>query len=161
MKAFNRPIQTGFTLIEMLVTISVLGIIASIAAPSFQNQIAKRKMEDAFNQIETCFKQSRIEANITRNPVTVRFNTQTLNCATKGNIEFASPLSVVAVRGTPSIRFNANGTVDFVDFVGASSATLEETFQICYNDYAQGSIDLTINSRGRLSRNTGGRTCSA
>lgn len=156
MKAFNRPIQTGFTLIEMLVTISVLGIIASIAAPSFQNQIAKRKMEDAFNQIETCFKESRIEANITRNPVTVRFNAQTLNCATKGNIEFASPLSVVAFRGTPSIRFNANGTVDFV---GASSATLEETFQICYNDYAQGSIDLTINSRGRLSRNTGGRTC--
>lgn len=158
MKAFNRPIQTGFTLIEMLVTISVLGIIASIAAPSFQNQIAKRKMEDAFNQIETCFKESRIEANITRNPVTVRFNAQTLNCATKGNIEFASPLSVVAVRGTPSIQFNANGTVDFV---GTSSATLEETFQICYNDYAQGSIDLTINSRGRLSRNTGGRTCSA
>lgn len=158
MKAFNRPIQTGFTLIEMLVTISVLGIIASIAAPSFQNQIAKRKMEDAFNQIETCFKESRIEANITRNPVTVRFNAQTLNCATKGNIEFASPLSVVAFRGTPSIRFNANGTVDFV---GTSSATLEETFQICYNDYAQGSIDLTINSRGRLSRNTGGRTCSA
>lgn len=156
MKAFNRPIQTGFTLIEMLVTISVLGIIASIAAPSFQNQIAKRKMEDAFNQIETCFKESRIEANITRNPVTVRFNAQTLNCATKGNIEFASPLSVVAVIGTPNIRFNANGTVDFV---GASSATLEETFRICYNDYAQGSIDLTINSRGRLSRNTGGRTC--
>ncbi|OBX84459.1 prepilin-type N-terminal cleavage/methylation domain-containing protein [Moraxella nonliquefaciens] len=156
MKAFNRPIQTGFTLIELLVTISVLGIIASIAAPSFQNQIAKRKMEDAFSQIETCFKESRIEANITRSPVTVRFNTQTLNCATKGNIEFAPPLSVVAVRGTPSIRFNANGTVNFV---GASSATLEETFQICYNDYAQGSIDLTINSRGRLSRNTGGRTC--
>lgn len=158
MKAFNRPIQTGFTLIELLVTISVLGIIASIAAPSFQNQIAKRKMEDAFNQIEICFKESRIEANITRNPVTVRFDAQTLNCATKGNIEFASPLSVVAVRGTPTIRFNANGTVDFV---GTSSATLEETFQICYNDYAQGSIDLTINSRGRLSRNTGGRTCSA
>lgn len=158
MKAFNRPIQTGFTLIEMLVTISVLGIIASIAAPSFQNQIAKRKMEDAFNQIETCFKESRIEANITRNPVTVRFNAQTLNCATKGNIEFASPLSVVAVRGTPSIQFNANGTVDFV---GTSSATLEETFQICYNGYAQGSVDLTINSRGRLSRSTGGRTCSA
>lgn len=154
MKAFNRPIQTGFTLIEMLVTISVLGIIASIAAPSFQNQIAKRKMEDAFNQIETCFKQSRIEANITRNPVTVGFNAQTLNCATKGNIEFASPLSVVAVRGTPSIQFNANGTVD----LGAASV-LEETFQICYNDYAQGSVDLTINSRGRLSRNTGGRTC--
>ena len=156
MKAFNRPIQTGFTLIEMLVTISVLGIIASIAAPSFQNQIAKRKMEDAFNQIETCFKESRIEANITRSPVTVRFNAQTLNCATKGNIEFASPLSVVAVIGTPNIRFNANGTEDFV---GASSATLGETFRICYNDYAQGSIDLTINSRGRLSRNTGGRTC--
>lgn len=158
MKAFNRPIQTGFTLIELLVTISVLGIIASIAAPSFQNQIAKRKMEDAFNQIETCFKESRIEANITRRSVTVRFNTQTLNCATKGNIEFASPLSVVAVRDTTSIQFNANGTVDFV---GARSATLEETFQICYNDYAQGSIDLTINSRGRLSRSTGGRTCSA
>lgn len=156
MKAFNRPIQTGFTLIELLVTISVLGIIASIAAPSFQNQIAKRKMEDAFSQIETCFKESRIEANITRSPVTVRFNTQTLNCATKGNVELAAPLSVVAVRGTPNIQFNANGTVNFV---GASSATLEETFQICYNDYAQGSIDLTINSRGRLSRNTGGRTC--
>lgn len=157
MKAFNRPIQTGFTLIELLVTISVLGIIASIAAPSFQNQIAKRKMEDTFNQIETCFKESRIEANITRNPVIVRFNAQTLNCATKGNIEFASPLSVVAVRGTTSIQFNANGTVG----MGTTNTTTntEETFQICYNDYAQGSIDLTINSRGRLSRNTGGRTC--
>ncbi|QIC72503.1 prepilin-type N-terminal cleavage/methylation domain-containing protein [Acinetobacter indicus] len=37
--------QNGFTLIELMVTIAILGIIATMAAPSFTDMLQKRKLE--------------------------------------------------------------------------------------------------------------------
>lgn len=42
-----KPHSTGFTLIELLVAVAILGILASIALPSYQDYVRKSRRADA------------------------------------------------------------------------------------------------------------------
>jgi type IV pilus assembly protein PilE len=41
----------GFTLLELLITIAVIGILAGVAYPSFQNQLRKSRRAEAFTAL--------------------------------------------------------------------------------------------------------------
>jgi prepilin-type N-terminal cleavage/methylation domain-containing protein len=54
--------QQGFTLVETLIIVALVGILAAISAPSFLTWLNNRKVEDVFTQVEGAIREVQTEA---------------------------------------------------------------------------------------------------
>ncbi len=73
-----RMSSSGFTLIELMVTIAVLAIIVSIAAPNISTQLANQRVKSTASTLENALKEAKAESIIRRQNVMVTYSS-TLN----------------------------------------------------------------------------------
>lgn len=66
-----RVAHSGFTLIELMVTIAVLAIIVSIAAPSISTQLANQRVKSTASTLTNALKETKAESAIRRQPLTI------------------------------------------------------------------------------------------
>ena len=57
-----RKFNSGFTLIEMLATIIIIGIIAAIAAPNFLGLLNRNRVNEAARQVEGALREAQRQA---------------------------------------------------------------------------------------------------
>lgn len=60
--------QQGFTLIELMIVVAIIGILAAIAIPAYQNYIARAQVAEAFTLIDGA--KSDINSNLQDNTCT-------------------------------------------------------------------------------------------
>jgi len=115
--------SSGFTLIELMVTIAVLAIIVSIAAPSMNTQFANQRVKSTSATIANALKEAKVESIIRRQNITVLYDEtstpQTITLqADSVNISSydISDRSTITQTITPStvtsIVFKPNKTID-------------------------------------------------
>jgi prepilin-type N-terminal cleavage/methylation domain-containing protein len=63
--------RAGFTLIEIIITLLIMGVMAAVAAPAFLGEPKPREMEDAQGRLEALFRIARDSAVKIATPVTV------------------------------------------------------------------------------------------
>ena len=69
--------SSGFTLIELMVTIAVLAIIVGIAAPSISTQLANQRVKSTTATLANALKEAKVESILLRQNVTVVYNNST------------------------------------------------------------------------------------
>lgn len=99
-----QPVR-GFTLIELIVTIAVLAIIATLAAPSFSNIIHRQQLNSATESLVNMLEEAHTEAILKHTAISVSLsNNQSTNYVWKSpNKTFVDAPSV------DPITFNSSG----------------------------------------------------
>ncbi|MDD5033548.1 MAG: GspH/FimT family pseudopilin [Methylococcaceae bacterium] len=102
---------SGFTLIELMVTLSVAAIVLTLAVPSFESSIQKNRLATQSNQLITALNLARSEAIKRGVQVTVCKSANGSACTTSGGWEQGW---VVFVDNT-QVAGNVAGTIDGTD----------------------------------------------
>ncbi len=78
-------VHTGFTLIELMVTIAIFAIILSVAAPAFTNLIASNNVDNAARRLANMLAYARSEAVSRSDTVTLCASANQATCGTSAN----------------------------------------------------------------------------
>lgn len=130
MHAARRGRQSGFTLVEVMVTVILIAILASLAAPSFQSTVARFRVRTAAESLMSGLQLARSEALRRNQPVRFTLgaragNWSVITVTSATVVQEATggthaSLSVTPNAGQTSVVFLANGLTD------TSAARLEQ-----------------------------------
>ncbi len=171
--------EQGFTLIELMTTIAILAIIATIAAPSFSDLVAKQKINAATRELMVAVNQAKSQAASMRTTVALCLNRTNADsdftkeeCATVAIPEYTTTTGtppvgvltgdqkkelvktrVISVPVDKKITVSSSSATAIL-FNEVGIATTAATFSICKSPFMR---TLTVTRLGNISQTSG--TC--
>lgn len=113
-----RKSNSGFTLIEMLVVVIIVGVIAAIAAPNFLGLLNRNRVNDAAQQVEGALKEAQRQAMRKGKPCTVDINTTSKTISSSG-----ANSCLLSTRDLNQNNIQLNSNRASIDFSGKGNIT--------------------------------------
>lgn len=151
----QRPMSSaGFTLIELMVTIAVLAIIASIAAPNISTQLANQRVKSTTTTIESALKEAKAESLIRRQSLTLTYD----ESSKPKVIEIKNLSSNVIASYNYDAKTSIKSTLSEITFEPTKRVDTAVTYTICDEKSVASPRQLVVDKIANISSQTGG-TC--
>jgi type IV pilus assembly protein PilA len=95
-----KTLQKGFTLIELMIVVAIIGILAAIALPAYQDYTIKAKMSEVILAASGC-----------RTAVTEMYQTSSVNAAAPVGNDWGCGEGTVTTQYVTGVATDANGKV--------------------------------------------------
>jgi type IV fimbrial biogenesis protein FimT len=161
--------QRGFTLIELIVTIAVAGVLLALVIPSFTDFFAKRRVEGMATELATDLQYARSEAVARNREALVTFGTSCYvvymapaSATVPTTCTISDPTAVVKAVSVPAAsisltRLNAMVTVIFEPVLGSASndsGVYPAVAEVASTTGTPWRLQVRLSSQGRV------KTCS-
>ena len=146
--------SAGFTLIELMVTIAVLAIIASIAAPNISTQLANQRLKSTTTTIESALKEAKAESIIRRQSLTLTYN----ESSSPKVIEIKNISSDVIASYNYDAKTSIKSTPSEITFEPSKRVDATVTYTVCDSNTNATSRQVVVNKIANINSQTGG-TC--
>lgn len=145
-----RMTSSGFTLIELMVTIAVLAIIVGMAAPSISTQLANQRVKSTASMLENALKEAKVESVIRRQAQAVSYSNGTtesgsITIGTLKTYHYDDKSTISGVTG--SVTFNPSKIV-----------SVAAIYKICDSNTNASPRQVTVSKLAVISNQAGG-TC--
>ena len=124
--------QKGFTIIELMITIGIVGIISVMVIPSFKNFVAKQKLEGTSRSLVMTFSEARAQAVTLRRTVDVRPVAPVVGTDSNAVLFWQPKYSdIQLINGTEAVAFNENGLATRTRLVAGVATQIPLNFVLC------------------------------
>jgi type IV pilus assembly protein PilA len=123
-----KRIQQGFTLIELMIVVAIIGILAAVALPAYQDYTVRAKVSEVVLAASSC-RTAVTEALQTAPSATVDLSTACATTTSKyvtGLAVSAAGLITVTANATELTQLGANNTLQLAPFIGTAAVTTSD-----------------------------------
>lgn len=150
----------GFTLIELMVTLAVMGVLAALAAPSFNDALLSNKLTSYSNSFVASANLARSEAIKRNASVRLCRSADGVTCAVSGGWQqgwvVLGGSTVIQYQQALSQDYLLTGNVYSIDFQSIGAGATAATLTLCRATPSPGGQErvITVSATGRAAVNT-------
>lgn len=149
----------GFTLVELLITLSMLTILIAIAVPAMADLIARNRQQALLTQIQDTIQKARTKAVLHRQTVVICGSRDTIKCVSDWRNGWLTQtettgqvLTVTQLPAPDELRWSGFGDQRIRFYENGTSHSSNGRFYQCYRQRV--AWQLILNRQGRLRQGT-------
>lgn len=139
-------LQKGFTLVEIMIVVAIIGILASIAIPSYQDYVTKAQLVDATNAMSSM--RARLEQHFQDNRTYQTVGTGATAFNTPCASETAGRFNITCTSSATAFTVTATGTGNVAGFVYTLTQDGTQTSAITKAGWTGSSSSCWITKKG-------------